>query len=341
MGHRQQRGRRRRDARGSVHDGRHPQHAGGLLVVDALRGDRDSGQRHGSGDLAEPDSRERLRCVLERAHARIGNGLLLFSGGRSAGKRRRFGLGRLSGRGPPGLPGGRRAVAAPIRAAHVRGRAGIFLARGDCAILRRHMFNPPPGTARSNSRRAALTVSRRYLGALGILGLVAAAAGGLSGLGIRVARADRQSMVKYVGMHPLPPHQGQYCFIDEVHYHRFLPVDLRVYVKLKDNGHLYVGDPAWLGYDGPKVGYFRPHPLAVPLASEAGPLFCYIAGPDYHAIAPAASPHMLLKDGVYWYLGPPPPVDVPRSWINEVHAIKGYVAPPVNLSAAPPGYHVF
>ena len=170
---------------------------------------------------------------------------------------------------------------------------------------------------------------------------MAVAAGGLPGLGLRVAQADSKPMVKYVGMHPLPPHQGQYCFIDEIHYHPFLPVDLRVYVKLKDNGHLYVGDPAWLGYDGPKVGYFGPHPLMVPLAPEAGALFCYIAGPHYHAAAPAASPQMVLKDGVYWYLGPPPPVDVQRSWINEVHAVTGYVAPPVNLSAAPPGYHVF
>ena len=170
--------------------------------------------------------------------------------------------------------------------------------------------------------------------------VVAATAGGLPGLGARVARAD-QPMVKYVGMHPVSPHLGEYCFIDEIHYHRLVPADLRVYTTLKDGSHLYVGDPAWLGYDGPKVGYFGPHPLPVPLAPDDGPLFCYITAPHYHATAPAASPHMVLKDGVYWYLGPPPPADVRRSWINEVHAVKAYVPPQVNLSAAPPGYQVF
>jgi hypothetical protein len=180
----------------------------------------------------------------------------------------------------------------------------------------------------------------RLLGSLGILAVAVVTAVGSPGLGTRLARAD-QPMIKYVGMHPLPPHQGEFCFIDEIHYHRFLPVDLRVYLTLKDGGQVYLGDPAWLGYDGPKVGYFGPHPLAVPLAPEAGPLFCYIAGPHYHAVAPAPSPLMVLKDGVYWYLGPPPPVDMQRSWINEVHAIKGYAPPPVNVAAAPPGYHVF
>lgn len=158
------------------------------------------------------------------------------------------------------------------------------------------------------------------------------------------ARAD-VPMVKYLGMHPLSPHQGEFCYIDAVHYHRFVPVDLRVYVTVnggaKGNGQLYVGDPAWLGYDGPKVGYFGPHPLAAPLAPEAGPLFCYIAGAHYHAAAPPPSTAMVLKDGVYWYLGPPPPADVPRSWINEVRSIKGYVPPKVDASSAPPGYRIF
>lgn len=202
------------------------------------------------------------------------------------------------------------------------------------------MVKPPPGTAPSISRRATRTAAGRVFGALGILGVAFVTAGGLLGLGTHVARAD-QPLVKYMGTHPLPPHQGEYCYIDEIHYHRFVPVDLRVYVTLKDGGQVYIGDPAWLGYDGPKVGYFGPHPLAVPLAPQAGPLFCYIAGPHYHAAAPAPSPQMVLKDGVYWYLGPSPPIDVQRSWINEVHPVKGYVPPPVNLAAAPPRYHAF
>jgi hypothetical protein len=153
-------------------------------------------------------------------------------------------------------------------------------------------------------------------------------------------------MVKYYGMHPLSPHQGEFCYIDAVHYHRFVPVDMRVYVTVngggtEGNGQLYVGDPAWLGYDGPKVGYYGPHPLEVPLAPEAGRLFCYIAGAHYHVTAPSPSASMVLKDGVYWYLGPPPPADAQRSWVNEVHAIKAYVPPKVDLAAAPPGYQPF
>jgi len=152
-------------------------------------------------------------------------------------------------------------------------------------------------------------------------------------------------MVRYIGMHPLSPHQGEFCYIDAVHYHRFVPVDVRVYLTVnggaQGNGQLYVGDPAWLGYDGPKVGYYGPHPLEVPLAPEAGRLFCYISGAHYHATAPAPSTSMVLKDGVYWYMGPPPAPDVQRSWINEVHAIKAYVPPKAELSAAPPGYRPF
>ena len=176
--------------------------------------------------------------------------------------------------------------------------------------------------------------------------LVAVAVCAYAGLGgaIPSARADAP-MVRYIGMHPLSPHQGEFCYIDAVHYHRFVPVDLRVYVTVnggaQGNGQLYVGDPAWLGYDGPKVGYYGPHPLEVPLAPEAGHLFCYISGAHYHVTAPAPSTSMVLKDGVYWYVGPPPPPDVQRSWINEVHAIKAYVPPTADLAAAPPGYRPF
>jgi hypothetical protein len=188
------------------------------------------------------------------------------------------------------------------------------------------------GRSSRASRAARLVVL-----AAGLAGVIVIGGGPA---GPSVARAA-VPMVRYVGMHPLPPHQGEYCYIDAVHFHHFLPDDNRVYARLKNGGELYVGDPAWLGYDGPKVGYFGPHPLAVPLAPEAEPLFCYIATAHYHAVAPAPSPNMVLKDGVYWYLGPPPPIDVQRSWVNEVHAVKGYTAPHLDLSAAPPGYHVF
>jgi len=185
---------------------------------------------------------------------------------------------------------------------------------------------------------------RSPLSTLRLVVAVAVCASAGFGVAMPAARAAAP-MVKYIGMHPLSPHQGEYCYIDAIHYHRFLPVDLRVYVSVKDGaegpGQLYVGDPAWLGYDGPQVGYYGPHPLDVPLAPEAGRLFCYISGAHHHVTAPPPSTSMVLKDGVYWYLGPPPPADVQRSWINEVRAIKAYVPPKADLSAAPPGYRPF
>jgi hypothetical protein len=160
------------------------------------------------------------------------------------------------------------------------------------------------------------------------------------------SRADGP-MVRYRGMHPLSPHQGAYCYVDALHLHRVTPPDMRVYVVLKDGENVFVGDPVALGYDGPKFGYFGPHPLAVATAgatagaTEAPPIFCYIAGPHFHATPPPPSPAMVQKDGVYWYVGPPPPSDPARLWVNEVHGIANYSPPKVSVSAAPPGYHPF
>ena len=47
------------------------------------------------------------------------------------------------------------------------------------------------------------------------------------------------------------------------------------------------------------------------------------------------SPTLVQKANVTWYLGPPPPADPSRLWINEVQAIRGYAPPKVDLSAAP------
>jgi len=174
--------------------------------------------------------------------------------------------------------------------------------------------------------------------ALFLMPLLAALA---SGLGPGPARADGP-MPRYHGIHPLSPHQGAFCYIDAPHMHRIPPPDLRVYFELKNGENLFVGDPAALGYDGPKFGYYGPHPLAVADAPDSAPLFCYLTGPHYHAAPQPPSPMLVEKAGVTWYLGPlPPPSDPGRVWINEVHAIAGYVAPKVDLGMAPPGYHPF
>ena len=156
------------------------------------------------------------------------------------------------------------------------------------------------------------------------------------------SRADG-AMVRYRGMHPLSPHQGAYCYVDALHLHRVTPPDMRVYVVLKNGENVFVGDPVALGYDGPRFGYFGPHPLTIGTdgATEAPPIFCYIAGPHFHATPPSPSPAMVQKDGVYWYIGPPPPSDPARIWVNEVHGIASYTPPKVSVSAAPPGYHPF
>lgn len=149
-------------------------------------------------------------------------------------------------------------------------------------------------------------------------------------------------MPRYHGMHPLSPHQGAFCYIDAPHVHRVPPPDMRVYLVLKNGENLFIGDPVALGYDGPRFGYFGPHPLTVPGLADAPPIFCYITGPHYHATPPQRSPEMVEKAGVSWYLGQlPPPADPSRVWINEVHAIAGYTPPKVDLTMAPPGYHPF
>jgi len=156
-----------------------------------------------------------------------------------------------------------------------------------------------------------------------------------------VARADGP-MARYQGMHPLSPHQGAFCYIDAFHMHRVPPPDQRVYLVLKDGTNVFIGDPVALGYDGPKFGYFGPHPLAIADAQGLPPTFCYISGPHYHAAPQPPSPSLVEKDGVTWYLGAlPPPADPGRVWINEVHPIASYVPPKVDVSMAPPGYHPF
>jgi len=160
-------------------------------------------------------------------------------------------------------------------------------------------------------------------------------------LGPTAARADGP-MARYQGMHPLSPHQGAFCYIDAAHMHRVPPPDLRVYLVAKDGTNLFIGDPVALGYDGPKFGYFGPHPLAVPATLGLPPTFCYITGPHYHAAPQPPSAALVEKAGVTWYLGPlPPPADPGRVWINEVHPIAGYAAPKVDIGMAPPGYHAF
>lgn len=147
---------------------------------------------------------------------------------------------------------------------------------------------------------------------------------------------------KYLGIHPVSPLMGAFCYIDVLHVHPVQPPDMRLYVVVNPQEHLFVGDPVTLGYDGPRHAYFGPHPLVLPVLPATQRIYCYIAGPHFHADQPPRSADFASKDGVYWYMGKPTPEferDGQRTWINETHAISGYRPPGVDISAAPPGYH--
>jgi hypothetical protein len=162
------------------------------------------------------------------------------------------------------------------------------------------------------------------------------------------------ALVTYRGIHPVSPHMGAFCYIKAVHVHRVAPADMRVYVVLPGQQNLFVGDPVALGYEGPRFGYFGPHPLVVPAAAPGGapgtasgsplmaPIYCYLKAAHYHADPPPAARPFVEQAGVFWYMGPATPDferERFRTWINEAAPIAGYHAPVADLTAAPPGYH--
>ncbi|MEO7667797.1 MAG: hypothetical protein ABIW57_00570 [Polyangia bacterium] len=148
---------------------------------------------------------------------------------------------------------------------------------------------------------------------------------------------------KYRGIHPLPPHAGEFCYIDFFHVHAHAPSDMRGYRVLPNQEHLFVGDEVALGYQGSKYAYFGPHALTVADAPKGQALYCYLRGPHFHASAPAPGSGFLEKDGVAWYTGAfGPEFDRDRFnvWVNDVRPIASYRPPQVDISAAPPGYQL-
>jgi hypothetical protein len=170
-----------------------------------------------------------------------------------------------------------------------------------------------------------------------------ALAAGVLAMVVAPGAASAQVM-DYLGIHPVNPHQGDFCYIDVPHVHAVLPADLRVYRELGRGEYLFVGDPLALGFDGTKYAYAGPHLLAMPDAPAAAARFyCYIQRPHYHAHAPAPSAQgsFVLKDGVYWYMGefgPEFEAGKTNAWINSTGAVAQYRAPPVSTGAEPPGY---
>ncbi len=130
----------------------------------------------------------------------------------------------------------------------------------------------------------------------------------------RTASANHQ--VSYVGVHPIPG--GGFCHIEVPHVHIYMPAKSHKRVKLlyrKHHGAYYfVGDPVGYGYDGPRVTYYGPHPIAVDEAvgdhhgDEPHDIeYCYIRGPHYHYYAPPDDLSFEMKGDAYFYVGAYPP----------------------------------
>jgi hypothetical protein len=160
--------------------------------------------------------------------------------------------------------------------------------------------------------------------------------------GARVASADRDKQVRYVGIHPIPkPHGGGLCRIEAPHVHVFAPAD-KVQYRDHRGAHYFVGDPVAYGYDGDRHSYVGHHPIHVeavvgPIGGvvEADHEFCYLDGPHYHGFAP---PQVIVSDfeldgGAYFYVGTPPPTYVEARpaliKINTVYKPMVYARPVV------------
>lgn len=148
---------------------------------------------------------------------------------------------------------------------------------------------------------------------------------------------------RYRGMHPLPANGGGFCYLEVAHVHALAPSEPRVYRAFAD-GQVFVGDPVAYGYDGPKYTYYGPHPLVHAQIVEPAPVYCYLAGPHYHAAGPTvtAEASFVFKGGVYWYVGA---FDAefergrPRyAVVNEVPPAVVYSPPTVDVTVAPPGF---
>ena len=152
------------------------------------------------------------------------------------------------------------------------------------------------------------------------------------------ASADQMVQVRYLGVHPLPASEGGgICYIEGPHVHIFATDKL----QYRDHGgwSVFVGDPVAYGWEGPKVAYKGPHPIHVE-AVVGGPPdeeYCYIAGPHFHAYAPAEGPDFKLVGGAYFYVGEPPKrfIDERPTYvgINAVYTPIVYTRPVIEVAA--------
>ncbi|HEX4455067.1 MAG TPA: hypothetical protein VH143_29605 [Kofleriaceae bacterium] len=142
--------------------------------------------------------------------------------------------------------------------------------------------------------------------------------------------------VRFGGIHPIPKSEGGgMCYIEGPHVHIYAANKL----EYRDEGpdHVFVGDPAAYGYDGPKVAYKGPHPIVVEVDGAPHTEYCYIDGPHFHPFAPPPGPDFKLVGNAYFYVGAPPQVFVdarPRFvGINAVYEPLAYARPAIDVEA--------
>jgi hypothetical protein len=142
--------------------------------------------------------------------------------------------------------------------------------------------------------------------------------------------------VRFAGIHPIPKSEGGgMCYIEGPHVHIYAANKL----EYRDEGpdHVFVGDPAAYGYDGPKVAYKGPHPIVVEVNGAPHTEYCYLDGPHFHPSAPPDGPDFKLVGNAYFYVGAPPQAFVdarPRfAGINAVYEPLAYARPVVEVEA--------
>jgi hypothetical protein len=158
-----------------------------------------------------------------------------------------------------------------------------------------------------------------------------------------LALSAEAAVVRYLSQHPLPRKMGGgFCYIDVPHVHDFGPSDPRMYRQV-DGQYYFVGDPTPFDYQGPRHGYYGPHPIVEANVQFGAPEYCYLQGPHYHWYQPPPQASFEMRGGVYWFTGTYEPVyyeQRPRYVVvNDAYAPIVYTRPVVDISIAPPAFH--
>jgi hypothetical protein len=110
-----------------------------------------------------------------------------------------------------------------------------------------------------------------------------------------------------------------------------------------DGQYYFVGDPTPFDYQGPRHGYYGPHPIVEADVHIGEPEYCYLQGPHYHSYEPPPQASFEMRGGVYWFTGTYDPVyyeQRPRYVVvNDAYAPIVYARPVVDITVAPAAFH--